>query len=133
MSEEKTEEHAAPSVAREEMMPLFRHDLGTEEEYEAVVASVDIVDMGGGESGKSIDTTTGANAKPPTFYQRWWSPLVYIFYLWVRHLLLCCLTEIMDPSFAHCSLGPVLAPRSIPHVTVWKVVAAWILAHARVP
>ena len=101
--EQKTEGHAAPSVAREEMMPLFRHDLGTEEEYEAVVASVDIVDMGGGESGKSIDTTSGANAKPPTFFQRWWSPLVYIFYLWVRHMLLCCLVETMGRLLAHCS------------------------------
>jgi hypothetical protein len=127
-------------------MPLFRHDLGTEEEYEAVVASVDIVDMGGGESGKSIDTTSGANAKPPTFFQRWWSPLVYIFYLWVRHMLLCCLVETMGrllahcsptarPLLAHCSPDPdsLLAPRSTPLVTVWKVVAAWILAHARVP
>ena len=66
-------------------MPLFRHDLGTEEEYKALVASVEIVDMGGGDSGESIDTTTCANARPPTFWERWWSPLVYIFYIWVRY------------------------------------------------
>ncbi len=103
----KAEEHAPPSSVREEMMPLFRHDLGTEEEYEAVVASVDIVDMGGGDSGKSIDTTTGANAKPPTFWQRWWSPLVYIFYLWVRCLSPCCL--VWTPWVGHCPLG-LLSP-----------------------
>lgn len=78
----KKEAQEAVSVSGGDM-PLFRHDLGTEADYDAVVASVEIIDMGGGDSSEAIDTTC-QNAKPPTFWQRWWSPIVYICYLWVR-------------------------------------------------
>ena len=66
--------------------PKFTHDVDNDAAYDAVVADVDLIDMGGnGED--SIDTNTSENKRPPTFSQRWWSPISYVLYLWFGGLL----------------------------------------------